>query len=403
MRGLSRLRRIASRAKRRAKHILGIDPLRLDRAHFVTDASGIEIPEESSLRRTPPRAPELRQFAYMSQFDGRSLFHDVFWSSGQVVLIGPPLQNLEELVVNGRFTFDGRPPAAPPQLFRLDRTHRVTFAVPRRPRRMRIETGPITANVPVRRDETALFKNRRVLFTMSRNNDLQWIEDWIEYHVRAHGADAVLLYDNASDRYTSGDLLRRISAVRGVKAAVVVRWPYAFGPLADTSGLWDSDYCQHGELEDARRRFLARAEGILQVDVDELVVCPDGSSIFDRLHQSASGAIGFDGIWLDSAAVDTAGPRRHRDFVHNRTSAKLAAPKWAAIPSRIPDDIQMRVHFVGLDYPMDAPAPVTFRHFRAITTDWHGNSRGVLYPPDPAEHTIDQVWIDQMRRIGWSD
>jgi hypothetical protein len=67
MRGLSRLRRIASRAKRRAKHILGIDPLRLDRAHFVTDASGIEIPEESSLRRTPPRAPELRQFAYMSQ------------------------------------------------------------------------------------------------------------------------------------------------------------------------------------------------------------------------------------------------------------------------------------------------------------------------------------------------
>lgn len=401
MRVLSPLRRIAGRARRWVKRILRIDPLRLDKAHFVAEASSIDIPTAIPLRRTPPRPPELRQFAYMNQFDSRGLFQDVFWIDGQVVLVGPPLENLVELVLGARVTFDGRPPAGPPQLFKLDRTHRMTFAVPQRPRRMRFETDAFTVTVPVRRDEAAVFKGRRVLFTLSRNNELHWIEDWIEYHVRAHGADAVLLYDNASDRYTSGELLRRISAVPGIKAAVVVRWPYVFGPLADTSRMWDSDYCQFGELEDARRRFLPLAEGVLQVDVDELVVTADRSSIFDRLHHTVSGVIGFEGRWLESVAVAPSEPHRHRDFAHYHAERMRAAPKWAAIPARVPDDVQWRVHLVGVDFVMDAPGPVKFRHFSAITTDWRGEARRRLSTPDPSLHVLDEAWVEQMRHIGW--
>ena len=39
------------------------------------------------------------------------------------------------------------------------------------------------------------FAGRNCLVTLSRNNDLRWIRDWAAFHVREHGAEALLLFD----------------------------------------------------------------------------------------------------------------------------------------------------------------------------------------------------------------
>ncbi|MFX8481515.1 hypothetical protein ABTL74_19375, partial [Acinetobacter baumannii] len=62
--------------------------------------------------------------------------------------------------------------------------------------------GPLGAfTLPVQPNLSHLFAGRRVLLTLSRNNAPRWIADWIRFYATLHGADAVLLYDNASDRY----------------------------------------------------------------------------------------------------------------------------------------------------------------------------------------------------------
>lgn len=63
-----------------------------------------------------------------------------------------------------------------------------------------------------------MFRNRRVLVTKSKNNDLQRIKDWALFHARAHGADAALLYDNDSDRYTPAEIMGALASVRDLRS-----------------------------------------------------------------------------------------------------------------------------------------------------------------------------------------
>ena len=63
----------------------------------------------------------------------------------------------------------------------------------------------------VRPNCSEIFRGRRVVLAMSRDNELQWIKDWVLFVVRNHGADAVLLYDNASTKYGAEQLSARQS------------------------------------------------------------------------------------------------------------------------------------------------------------------------------------------------
>ena len=75
-----------------------------------------------------------------------------------------------------------------------------------------------------------MFSGLNVLLTLSKDNEIRWIRDWVTFFARRHECDAVLLYDNASTRYGSVDIYTAISSVPGIKACVVVHWPYKYGP-----------------------------------------------------------------------------------------------------------------------------------------------------------------------------
>ena len=151
--------------------------------------------------------------------------------------------------------------------------------------------------MPVQPSDAKVFAGRKVLCTISKDNRLEWIADWAEFHVKAHGADAVLFYDNASTRYTTTDLLALFRSIPGLDAAVVVPWTYKFGPPGNRSKDWDSHHGQYVMLEHARRRFLVDAAAMVNLDVDELVVTDDGVSLFEHLARSAEGALIYPGRW----------------------------------------------------------------------------------------------------------
>jgi hypothetical protein len=318
----------------------------------------------NGIRREPVRPPAFRINGFDEQFDAETLFYDAFFAptGTDVVIVGPPLLNLRPLL-------DGMHVVAWPsgascgfRIKEMDRHAQIRVAVPRGTDRLEV-SGGVGEFVIVPRDNLcSQFAGRRVLFTLSKNNRLEWIGDWVRYHRDIHGADAVLIYDNASTRYAPAELATAIAAVPGIEAACVVAWPFKYGPQGlDARRFWDSDFCQSGVFEHARWCFLAAARSAMNADVDELVVSRDGRSVFEAAEHAPFGVVRYRGTWVPGiegmtrTATDQR-PLRYRDFAHVLQPRRVSRwnivsgyedrcpPKWAVVPRRCPDHAQWSVH-----------------------------------------------------------
>jgi hypothetical protein len=230
-----------------------------------------------------------------------------------------------------------------------------------------------------------------------------------------HGADAVLIYDNASSRYTAGDLLEAVRTVGGIAEAGIVHWPFRYGPQGTLAkGLWDSDFCQLGAWEHARRRFLANARSVMNSDIDELVLCEDGRSIFEKAEGSLMGIARYSGRWVIGTGEPQATLPRHRDFdvmlrpqiqrgrFFLKHDAVSCFPKWTLVPRRCPDRSQWKVHTIGGWMPARLKTPgVGFRHFREIGGNWKYD-RKVRETFAPVRHVKDEALARAFDRVDWA-
>jgi tetratricopeptide (TPR) repeat protein len=337
-------------------------------------------PERDPIRN-PPRPLSLRHEDYEDEFDFTTVFYDAFWNSAgdAIILIGPPLLNLEEDLdlaivacpsmtrceVTLRHLFLGcqvvvKPPAGTTGL--IMRTHTTeTFIAPQ-------------PNL------CELFRNRRTAVTLSRDNELAWIRDWAAFNRDYHDCDGILVYDNNSDAYGISNIYDYLEPLADGMRTVVLSWPFKYGvsdwrlPLSYDA--LDSLYCQAGMLEHARHRFLSHSSSVLNSDIDELVITEGGSSIFELVEGSTTGLLVFGGVWVENYCPITpegsAGqPRRHRDFAWVGTGDQVGCEtKWVVVPSRVPHAAQWHVHRILGMSPSDCRQAVEMRHFKAINTDW---------------------------------
>jgi hypothetical protein len=332
--------------------------------------SPLMISPASGLRRTPPRPSHLRQADYDDAFDWFTIFYDCFRAADArwIVFCGPPLGELAPAVVSALRPV--MPASGPPFVLRdLDRHAQIWIPASENLLRLR-ESAFEPAALAVQPNGCDLFRDRRVLFTKSKDNDLSWIKDWAYFHARSHGASAVLLYDNASSRYSSDEIREVLGRIPGVEVAVVVDWPYKFGPQG-VQGQWDSDFCEYGVMEHARHRFLALAEGVINADIDELVFTEDGSSVYDRMKTSPEGFVLYPGLWVESIRSQASGPgRRHRDFIYTGGTCETG-PKWTVAPKRCPAATQWRTHHItGMNADRESSQGIAYWHFRGINTNW---------------------------------
>lgn len=356
----------------------------------LIDTASVTLPEASDLRRRSPRPRDMRPPDYVEKFDDTTIAYDVFTYGNMVSLVGPPLLSLGPALAVADWTIGGE--RVTPLLRDLDRVQESWFTRQSAAgESLQIDLDTLSLSASIQPDEAELFRDRRVLFTKSKNNELEWIHDWAQFYNRVHGVDALLLYDNGSDKYSADDLLSSLD-VDGIDVAVVVKWPFKFGPQGGNwdgtrSYPWDSDFCEYGVLTHARRRFLGQASAIVHQDIDELVVTDDGASLFDHLARSESGLITYRGKWIESVTSATNTPPRFYDFVHLDARRNDATTKWAAVPKAISSARQWKTHYVA-GVPATMADQVAHRHFMGITTGWKWNrSDRVVF--DPARHRRD--------------
>ena len=338
------------------------------------------------LRREPPRPIDDRPTGYDAAFDFDTLFYDVFRTADprQVICLGPPPLNCEPALTNLIVRLPGTNTTVdwsylPPRSLRQPSAKfLLTGDDLAAAESIIIEIAGQRTEVAIQPDGGERFSGRRVVMTVSKDNPLPWVCDWAQFNAKVHGADAVLLYDNGSQAYGLGELRQALMAVPGLTEVAAIPWQFPYGPGVGPRNIQDSFYCQPGALDHARRRYCALARGVLNADIDELLVLPSGGSIFDLAEASGKAAILFRGLWTDSAA-QAVGLLRHSDCLHSeRWRAALSGvlplrhflrTKWIVLPGRCPEDADWGVHDL---YPASPQA-------RTRERSWKTHARGPLY------------------------
>lgn len=379
------------------------------------------IPDGSTIRREASRPPALRQASFDENFDARTIVYSSIQEreGTRARLICPAFLNLSQAIKSG--TIEALPSrrACKWSMKVMDRQCQILVDTPDGTEGLRLVNDIGTFKIDLRPDFNDELAGQRVLFTKSKNNRLEWILDWISFHRDIHGATAVLLYDNASTLYSQQDLLDAIASLDGIEVAIVVSWPFLFGPTGvGKRKYWDSDFSQYAILEDARWRFLQKAASALYLDVDELVLSTSGESIFVQAEQSLAGVVSFLGDWVygfDGMTPALAADRipRFRDYefvLRPQTEYRYkllphepmrCMPKWAAVPSRCPQRAQWHTHNIKGWLPSRLISKeFAFRHFREISISWkYDRSRKDHF--DPARFFDDPIMERTFQRVDW--
>lgn len=347
-----------------------------------TKRSTALLAEASRLRRRV-RAPEKqRPAAFHERFEDRALAYDCFWHADgeRILLAGPPPMNL--LPEFRRATFTALPSGAAPtaRLYPSLSTMIIELrGAPAGTHAIAMALGHEQFVLEVQPNHADEFAGRRVLFAMSKDNELGWIAEWARYHAARHGTDAVILFDNGSGRYGVGEIEQTLLAVPGIARVAVPSWPGAFGMTDQALAInpyW-SHFLQISAMGVALRRFGAHAFGLLNCDVDELAATRSGRPIYDLLGQARRGLVVFRGQWIEAVA-DGEGATTHASYalrLRDPRAARSRPGKWLLDPRR--DWVQrLDVHpywhwvagrpWFGKSMPEDA----FYWHFKGINTRW---------------------------------
>lgn len=309
--------------------------------------------------------------AIWQDYDRRTLVYDAIYlpNSHVVRLYLPRLLNLQGILSRSRFMIDGQ--ETDPFRHSVFRRFEVVDFRHRRPppERIRIDTESAgTFETRINPAAHEAFKGRRVIYTLLRNEKLEWIRDWLTFHSAAHGADAVLIANNGSTSYSSSDLHAAIAAVPGYVVSEVVSVPLPWGPRGGAPGVDDGKYLQTALLNLMRDRFLLLADGVLNLDVDELLLPLGQKSVFDRVKRW--GFLTFPGEWRypDASVVEPL----HRDHIFRDSSDKPCATKYCFRPTSWLGRMCLSVHSlekVNRRF-FSGRRQFTFLHCRNISTGW---------------------------------
>jgi hypothetical protein len=390
------------------------------RHHIVRRASAVSLADFSAARREATRPLAFRGPDFDRQFDDTTLVYEAVEIGGaQTVLFAPPLFNLADEIARTEFHQGSRRLNA--EIRPFDRHAQIWLRGSAEGMDIRA-TGPLgDFTIRAAPDDRAIFHDRRVIFTMSKDNPIEWILDWVRFNRDIHGADAVLIYDNGSTAYDGATLSAALQTVSGIERSAVVEWPFKYGPQgANSWEHWDSDFCQLGAWEHARWRFLQDARAAMNSDVDEFVVSKAGCSVFEAAEQSAFGFVRYHGRWI-IGVNEPAGPDvadrlpRHRDFSvlmppdqrfswrRGWRDMNRCQPKWTVVPSKCPAHVQWHVHSIASWLPSRLPTSreFSFRHFREIGSNWK-YQRTSRVPFDPSIHRTDALLTETLTRVAWA-
>jgi len=368
-------------------------------------SSAAQLP--AGVRREPRKPQRQRSQAFLEAFDATGLVYDCFRHADgkRVLLVCPPPVNLVADYALATYTASGTT-LIPKFHTSLSVMIIELRDVPADSDVITLTFGRETRELPIRVNRSAELEGARILFGMNKNNELAWIREWATFHQRLHGTDSVILFDNGSTAYAVEEVVETLRSVPGLAHCAVPVWPQPFGrtdPAVRLNPYW-AHFPQIASMSAVLRRYGAKAAGILNADIDELVEAPGGRSIYDVAASLKHGLAVFRGRWIEAvplaeAAVD------HRGYGLTQRDPKRARSrpnKWALDPKRpwvANLDVHPYWHWIA-GRPMFSkvsPEGALYWHFRGINTNWKRMGEPVAREPLTADAELADAFTRAAR------
>lgn len=349
----------------------------------MIEPANLVINAQDSTVRDRTRPADNRDTSYDHKYDFRTLFYDAIPDDNRLILPGPPLLNLTPLLQNGQITLDG----VEPETVHTEEKERAQSTILKFPHKIHegatftLRHESITPIQSVIDDSyNEYFSGFNVLMTMQKDEELEWITDWARFYARIHDVNAILLFDNGSRKYSLEQLREALTTVTEIHRIAIVKWPFPYGPQGGKwdgrQASWDSDFCQIGAFQTARHKFLHMSNGVINADIDELVIPLNQTTLFDALADSKNGMVGYGGHWIENSKIGNGGMQLPRFWDHflTRDRDDPCASKWTGRPNIWPKDAHPTAHFVrNIEY---LPSPDFYiAHFRALNSGWKSADR----------------------------
>lgn len=324
----------------------------------------------------------LRDKKYLENFDHDVVFYDLVQNDKYLFLIGPPLRNLKNLFNNCRIYCDGnlipnknvyfndcvnkRTQESYIKLKSKKIVKKVLF---------KFDDFEFTANV--RQSLIKDFSDQRILITKSKDNELNWIRDWILWHQSEFKIETVIIYNNNTNIYSNEDLLNYLKENVNVKNLILIAADFKFGPQG---GRWENkeydlpweDFFEYTVLQHAKFMFFGKSKMMINNDIDELIY------LSDRNISSRKKYIVSNGTWVSNKTQSNDKSISHSDFLHCTTQYGRCTNKYIAFPFRL--DYKKTIYNTHNILYKNRPlfgleeiGLVNHFHFRGISTNWKYN------------------------------
>ena len=235
-----------------------------------------------------------------------------------------------------------------------------------------------TLTSPVAPDETALLAGRNALFAIASDPDPDVIGDWLRFHVAEQGADAAVVLVRGTDRGPPED-------VPGIEDLIWLTCDEPLGAAGmpaehvrhlapDAPGKRKLDpapadamrapLAEVAVMETIRRRFLARARGVLFCQPSDLVPC-QGATVYERVAGGGE-VLRFTGQRAYPAHLPDPARPRHHDHGAIAFDGSRAETIWAVAPDHQPDRAFWRQYRVATMDSRTPDAPLTYWRCMAI-------------------------------------
>jgi hypothetical protein len=334
--------------------------------------SGYTFDLKPALMRDRIGNPEERSETYDERYDFSTFFYDAYYDSEvqEICLIAPTLINFVMLLKKCRFFVDSKEIKLI-SVEKLSRGNLIRLSTPGpNPKTLAFKHPLFSGEVEINRYDATAFANKNAICAISKDNNLEWIRDWLTYYVNEHGLQAVVLFDNQSTTYSMEELGETLTSVSGIEAAALVRAWYPFGPGGGTNTNYNSKFLHMTMVEFGRRNLLSNARAVLNVDIDEIVYSNSGRSIFDATVDNPKGYQRFNGKWVYADPKSLKSMPRHRDHQYIRSDGKPKVNrKWCVAPQgRLKGKIWRTHRITSLKDPVTNE--FGFWHFRNLTNNW---------------------------------
>lgn len=230
-------------------------------------------------------------------WDKNTFVYDVFRDGDHIKAIAPRLYSFGGLIDNGNLTFKINGVEILANRFDVARNSYLDFDIPS-------EINPSTFTVsidkissfPVKVGESYVedLAGHNVLITVNKNNELKWIRDWALYHVMNQNIDSIILFDNGSDKYNVDQILECLRNIDGLVNVFVIPSPFLYGVPGATK------WYENAMRNIAHFRFAQKANIVMVLDIDELLVSENGTTLQSMMKKNSETYVRFPSLFVEN-------------------------------------------------------------------------------------------------------